>query len=79
MEFKGRFVMKRKAKEDFDKLCRFLTEEKSFRRKVEAFPELCKMSGVNRAMMENMFYECLGMSGEDVLTALRRKKGLFCM
>ena len=76
MEFKGRFVMKRKAKEDFDVLCRFLTEEKSFRRKVEAFPELCKMSGVNRAMMENMFYECLGMSGEDVLTVLRRKTGL---
>jgi hypothetical protein len=68
--------MKRKAKEDFDKLCRILTEEKSFRRKVASFPELCEMSGVRRVKMENMFYEYFGMSGDDVLTVLRRKTGL---
>ena len=75
MEFKGRFVMKRTAQEDFDELCRALTEEKSFRRKVAAFPELCRMSGISRVEMENMFYEYFGVSGEEVLTVLRRKKG----
>ena len=62
--------MKRKAKEDFDKLCRILTEEKSFRRKVAAFPELCEMSGVRRVKMENMFYEYFGMSCADLVNAI---------
>ena len=71
--------MKRKSIEDFAELCRILTEEKRFRRKVAAFPELCAMSGSNRVEMDNMFYEHLGMSGDDVLQVLRRKKGSICV
>ena len=68
--------MKTKAKSDFEKLCRTLTEERGFRRKGADFRELCAASGSRRVEMENMLYECVGMSGDDVLTGLRRKKSL---
>ena len=66
--------MKRKAEADFEKLCHTLVEGKNFRRKGADFRELCATLGSGRVEMENMLYECVGMSGDDVLTCLRRKK-----
>ena len=71
--------MKRKAKEDFEKLCQTLTEGKEFRRKGSDFRELCAAFGSARVEMENMLYECVGMSGDDVLTGLRRRKTMIFM
>ena len=66
--------MKRKAKADFERLCRALTEERKFRRKGADFRELCAVFSAGRVEMENMLYDCVGMSGDDVLEGLRRKK-----
>ena len=68
--------MKTKAKADFEKLCHTLTDGKGFRRKGTDFRELCAAFGAGRVEMENMLYECVGMSGDDVLTGLRRKKSM---
>jgi hypothetical protein len=66
--------MKRKAKADFEKLCQMMTEGKAFRRKGEDFRKLCSVFSTGRVTMENMLYDCVGMSGDDVLAGLRRKK-----
>jgi len=63
-----------KKRNDFEKLCRTMTEERRFRKKVADFRDLCSVFKTGAVEMENMFYECFGMSGDDVLTGLRRKK-----
>lgn len=66
--------MKRKAEADFEKLCHTLVEGKNFRRKGADFRELCATLGSGRVEMENMLFDCVGMSGDDVLEGLRTRK-----
>lgn len=64
------------VKTDFERLCQALTECKDFRRKGADFRELCSSFESGRVELENMMYELVGMSGDDVLTGLRRKKAM---
>ena len=63
-----------KIRRDFERLCKVLTECRDFRRKGADFRELCSSLETGRVDLENTMYELVGMSGDDVLTGLRRKK-----
>lgn len=65
---------RKRAVEDFERLARMLIEEKAFRKKCADFGLLCSSLKTSRVELDNMFYDAVGMSGEDVMAHLRCRK-----
>ena len=63
-----------KADRSFEKTCRLLADRKVIRDRKTGFEDICLMAGVDRMTIDNIFYERLGMSGEDVLNSFRMAK-----
>ena len=69
-----RFGKRKRSVEDFERLARMLIEENAFRKKGADFDLLCSSFMTSRVELDNMLYDAVGMSGEDVLVHLRRRK-----
>lgn len=67
------YMGRKRRKEDFEKLVVLLVEGKDFRKKGTRFGEVCSAFNTSRMKLDNMFYDIVGMSGEDVLVCLRRR------
>lgn len=68
------FGLGKRAVEDFERLARMLIEENAFRKKGADFGLLCSSLRTSRVELDNMLYDAVGMSGEEVMAHLRRRK-----
>ena len=55
----------------FEKVCRILSIEEVFSSRTADFASVCKEVGVGCVKMNNILYERMGLSGNDILTAFR--------
>lgn len=58
----------------YEKVCGILSERKVFRSRRTDFGKICHENGAARVEIDNLLYERLGMSGEDILEAFREGK-----
>ena len=58
----------------FEELCWILSDGSTMPDGTAGFGDMCLSIGADRVLMDNLFYERFGMSGEDVMIALGRKK-----
>lgn len=58
----------------YEKVCGLLMNGKRIRCRQTDFEKICEESGISRMTMDNIFYERLGLSGEEVLMHLRHGK-----
>ena len=68
------FARKKERVEDFEKLAHELAERKWSRAKGVDFDLLCSSLKTSRLRLDNMLYDSVGMSGDDILSYLRRRK-----
>ena len=59
---------------DFDMVCSRLADDKTYRKKGKEFRDVCYEFGAARTVLDNMLYECVGMSGDEVMVRLRSRK-----
>lgn len=59
---------------DFDKICSRLVEEKVRRKRMDDFYKICSSFKTGGRHLDNMVYECVGMSGDDLLVSFRSRK-----
>ena len=59
---------------DFDKICSRLVEEKVRRKRMDDFYNICSSFNTGGRHIDNMVYECVGMSGDDLLVSFRSRK-----
>ena len=68
------FANKKDRVEDFEKLAHELAERKWSRAKGVDFGALCSSLKTSRIKLDNMLYDAVGMSGDDILSHLKRRK-----
>jgi hypothetical protein len=71
-----RFARQNNRDREFETLVRQLTEGKDWRKRGFDFNLLCSSTKTGRVRLENMLFDTVGMSGDDVLEHLRRRKPL---
>ncbi len=59
---------------DFDRICSRLVEEKVRRKRMDDFYNICSSFKTGGRHLDNMVYECVGMSGDDLLVSFRSRK-----
>lgn len=60
------------SKEDFDRICNLMVEGRIYRKK--DFRDASSGFRAGEIVLDNMFYDCVGMSGDDVMIELRDRK-----
>ena len=65
---------KRRRSEDFEALCRIIIEAADAVGPVVDFRQLCAPLKTSAVVLDNMMYAAAGMSGDEVLARLRRRK-----
>ena len=58
----------------YEKVCSLLSAEDTYGKMMSDFDSICAKVGVGRVRMNNILYERLGMSGDDILMAFRYGK-----
>lgn len=58
----------------YEKVCRLLSAEDAYGNGMADFDSICAAVGVGRVRMNNILYERLGMSGDDILIAFCKGK-----
>lgn len=55
----------------YEKVCSLLSAEDTYGNGMADFDSICAAVGVGKVRMNNILYERLGMSGDDILMAFR--------
>ena len=58
---------------DFDEICSRLVEDKRMEAS-DDFHDICSSFKIGERRLDNMLYECIGMSGDDLLVSFRSRK-----
>lgn len=69
-------ICRKRRTEDFERLVMLLAEGKDSRNKESDFNDLCSALKISRVIMDNMFYDIVGMSGDEFLRCLRGDRHL---
>ena len=69
-----KFLQNRRKEDDFETLVGLLVDGKGFRKDGADFRLLCSAFKTGRRELDDMLYDAVGMSGDDVLAYLRHRK-----
>jgi len=58
----------------YERVCGILADRETLRNGNRSFEDICSEAGAVRVDVDNLLYERLGMSGEELLEAFRRGK-----
>lgn len=59
---------------DFERLCLMMVESRAKDIAKSDFGHMCSMFKTSAVTLDNMMYDAFGMSGDELLARLRRKK-----
>ena len=69
----SKFIKSKGSDTDFYEVCsRMLQDKRTW--KANDFHDICSSFRTGEVVLDNMLYECVGMSGDDVLARLRSGK-----
>lgn len=68
-----KFLKVNDSNADFDEICSLLVENERVPGG-DDFHKICSTFKTEETVLENMLYDCVGMSGDDVLAGLRSRK-----
>lgn len=65
-----------KNRADFERICNLFVNDRKYRKRGWDFGQVCSSFKTGRVTLDNMIYDVVGMSGDDVLARLPNRKPL---